>query len=69
MIGAGFLYTGVALIAATALRAILDLLQTRPTDPWVFVFAVGCIAVSIGLGLTRLKPWKNIEAWTDRPGR
>jgi protein-S-isoprenylcysteine O-methyltransferase Ste14 len=69
MIGGAFLYTGLALIAATALRAILDLLQTRPTDPWVFVFAVGCIAASIGLGLTRFTPWKNLEAWTDRPRR
>ena len=69
MIGKGFLYTGLALIAATALRAIFDLLQTRPIDPWVFVLAVGCIAVSIGLGLTRLDPWKSIKAWTDRLGR
>ena len=66
MIGKGFLYTGLALIAATALRAIFDLLQTRPTDPWVFVFAAGCIAVSIGIGLTRLQPWKSIEEWTRR---
>ena len=69
MIGKGFLYTGVALLAATALRAILHLLQTDPKDPWVFVFAAGCIAVSIGFGLTRLQPWKNIKEWTDRLGR
>ena len=68
MIGKWFLYTGVALLAATALRAIFDLLQTRPIDPWVFVFAAGCIAVSIGLGMTRLEPWKGIKEWTDRLG-
>lgn len=69
MIGRGFLYTGLALISATALRAIVDLVQTRPKDPWVFVFAVGCIAASIGLGLTRIEPWRRIQALADRLGR
>lgn len=69
MIGKAFLYTGIALIAATALRTIVDLLQTRPTDPWVFVFSAGCIAASIGLGLTGPEPWKNIRSWSDRLGR
>jgi hypothetical protein len=69
MIGKGLLYTGLSLIAATALRAVFDLLQTRPIDPWVFVFAVGCIAASIGFGLTKLEPWKRIQAWTDQLGR
>jgi hypothetical protein len=69
MIGKWFLYTGVALFAATALRAIADLLQTRPTDPWVFAFAAGCIAVSIGLGWTKREPWEGIKEWTERLGR
>jgi hypothetical protein len=69
MTGRALLFTGIALIAATALRAIVDLLRTDPTDPWVFVFAAGCIAASVGLGLTGLEPWKGIEDWTKRLGR
>lgn len=69
MIGKIFLFTGLALITATALRAIFDLLQARPVDPWAFVFAIGCIAVSIELGLTRHEPWRGIGRWLDRFGR
>ncbi len=39
--GKGLLCVGLALIAATALGAAMDQLQTRPTDPWVIVFAAG----------------------------
>ena len=61
MIGRGFLYTGVALIGASALRGLLDLLQSDVFDPWSVILAVGCISASIGLGMTKAKPWESIE--------
>ena len=61
MIGRGFLYTGLALIAATAVRAMMNLLQADPFDPWVAVLAAGCILLSIGLGLTKFQLGKKIE--------
>jgi len=64
MIGKGFLYTGVALIAASALRGLVDLLRADVFDPWSVVLAVGCILASIGLGMTGSKPWKKIEEKT-----
>jgi hypothetical protein len=60
MLGRAFLYTGLALIGATALRAIFDLIQSDPADAWVFVFAAGCIAASIGAGLTG-QPWRSLQ--------
>lgn len=61
MIGRGFLYTGVALILASALRGLLDLLRADTFDPWSIVLAIGCILASIGLGMTGLKPWEKIQ--------
>ena len=64
MIGKAFLYSGVALIGASALRGLVDLLQADVFDPWSIVLAVGCILVSVGLGLTGSKPWESIEEKT-----
>ena len=61
MIGRGFLYTGVALILASALRGLLDLLRADTFDPWSIVLAIGCILASVGLGMTGLKPWEKIQ--------
>ncbi len=60
MWGRTLLFTGLALIAATAVRAVFDLIQSDPGDAWVFVFAAGCIAASIGAGLTR-EPWRSLQ--------
>lgn len=59
MIGRAILYTGLAMIVAAALRAILDLLRFETIDVWSIVLAVGCIMASIGLGLTGSKPWEK----------
>jgi hypothetical protein len=64
MIGRTFLYTGQALIAAAALRSVLNLLKADPFDPWAVVLAVGCILASIGLGLTKSRVRKKIEKAT-----
>jgi len=61
MIGRGLLYTGVALILASALRSLLDILQSDTIDPWSIVLAAGCILASIGLGMTGFKPWDKIQ--------
>jgi hypothetical protein len=61
MIGRGFLYTGVALILASAIRGLLDMLRADTFEPWSIVLALGCILASIGLGLTGLKPWEKIQ--------
>ncbi|NIR48972.1 hypothetical protein GWO43_11095 [candidate division KSB1 bacterium] len=60
MIGRAILYTGLTMIVAAALRAILDLLRLETIDAWSVVLAVGCIMASIGLGLTGVKPWEKI---------
>jgi hypothetical protein len=60
MLGRALLFTGLALIAATAVRAVFDLIQSNPGDAWVFVFAVGCVAASIGAGMTR-EPWRLLQ--------
>ena len=61
MIGRGILYTGVALILASTLRGLLDMLQADTFDPWSIVLAAGCILTSIGLGMTGFKPWNKIQ--------
>ena len=66
MIGKALLYTGLAMIAAAALRAVIDLLRADPFDPWSAVLAAGCILASIGMGLTKSKPWKRIEEATGQ---
>jgi hypothetical protein len=55
----------VALILASALRALLDLLQSETFDPWTIVLAAGCILASIGLGMTGYKPWKKIQDMSE----
>ncbi len=50
-VGRGLLFFGFALVVATAIRALADLLQADPFDPWSLVLATGCIIMSIGLGL------------------
>ncbi|MFQ6113135.1 MAG: hypothetical protein ACE5NG_03485 [bacterium] len=54
-IGTCLLYSGAALVAAAAIRAVADLLQAEPFDPWSAVLALGCILMSIGLGVRRAK--------------
>jgi hypothetical protein len=54
------LYIGIACIAATVLKATLSLLTFKPLNIWSILLAVGCILTSIGLGLTKLKPWNKI---------
>jgi len=61
MIGKGFLYTGVALILASALRGLMHMLQADTLDPWSIVLALGCILTSIGLGMTGSKSWERIQ--------
>ena len=61
MIGKGLLYTGIALISASALRGLMSLIQADRFDPWSVVLALGCILVSIGVGLAGLKPWEKIQ--------
>jgi hypothetical protein len=68
MIGKTLLYTGLAMVAAAALKATIDLLRTDPFDPWAAVLAAGCILASIGLGLTKSEPWKRLEEATRRLG-
>jgi len=65
MIGRGLLYTGLALILASALRGLLDMLQSETFDPWSIVLAAGCILVSIGLGMTGFKPWDKIQEMSE----
>lgn len=54
-VGRGLLFFGFALVVATAFRALANLLQADPFDPWSVVLAVGCISMSIGLGLLKQK--------------
>lgn len=68
MVGKALLYTGLAMVAAAALKATIDLLRADPFDPWSAVLAAGCILASIGLGLTKSEPWKRLEEVTRRLG-
>ena len=61
MVGKGALYTGVALILASALRGLVRMLRADDFDPSSVVLACGCILASIGLGLTGFKPWERIQ--------
>ena len=60
MIGRDILYTGLAMIGASVLRATLDLLRFETIDVWSVILSVGCILASIGLGITGSKPWEKI---------
>jgi threonine/homoserine efflux transporter RhtA len=62
MIGRTLFGTGIALIIAAAIRSFFDLMQKSPDDPWVLVFAVGCISASIGFGLRR----EQLARWSRR---
>lgn len=44
---------GIAMIFAVTIRAIADMLQTKPFNLWVAIFALGCILLSIGIGLRK----------------
>ena len=65
MIGKGFLYSGVALIFATAIRSLADMLRADTFDQWSIVLALGCILDSIGLGMTGIKPWEKIQEMSE----
>jgi len=61
MVGKALLYTGIALIVASLIRATIYLLRADPFDLWSLVFAAGCILASIGLGVTKSAPWEKIK--------
>ena len=69
MVGKAFLYLGLAMVVAAAVKASVDMLRADHFDPWSAVLAVGCILVSIGIGLTKSNPWRWIEEITGRPGQ
>jgi hypothetical protein len=69
MVGKTFLFVGIAMVVAAAVKATLDMLRAETFDVWSAVLAVGCIFVSIGLGITKSEPWKKIEEVTSRLGR
>ncbi len=52
-LGRGLVFFGMALIVATAIRAVADMLHAEPFDPWVVVFSAGCVLASVGWGLWR----------------
>lgn len=52
-LGKGMLFSGLALVVATAIRALADLMQADRFDPWSVILAVGCVSMSIGLGLLK----------------
>lgn len=69
MAGKAFLYVGIAMVVAAAVKATLDMLRADAFDVWSAVLAAGCVFVSIGLGITKSEPWKRIEEATNRIGR
>ena len=52
-IGNVFYALGIAMIFAATIRAIADMLQTEPFNFWVAILALGCILLSIGIGLRK----------------
>lgn len=52
-IGRGLLYFGIALIFATTIRALADMLQADEFNPWSAILAAGLIFISIGIGLKK----------------
>jgi hypothetical protein len=69
MVGKALLYFGLALVSAAAVKATVEMLRSDPFDPWSAALAVGCILVSIGIGLTKSTPWKWIEDTTGQFGQ
>jgi len=59
-IGRGILAFGLALIIATAIRAVLDMLQSETFDIWSVIFFAGCILSSIGMGIIKKKGNKTV---------
>ncbi len=53
IIGNIFYALGIAMIFAVTIRAIADMLHTKPFNFWVAIFALGCILLSIGIGLRK----------------
>ena len=45
----GLFFFGIALVAATTIRAIADMLQSEKFNPWSVVLAIGLIFMSIGV--------------------
>jgi hypothetical protein len=69
MVGKALLYFGLAMVITAAMKATVEMLRVDPFDPWSFVLAIGCILVSVGIGLTKLAPWKWIEDTTSHLGQ
>ena len=47
---------GFALVAASAVRAVTVLIRGDPFDPWALVLVLGCLSLTIGLGLIGSRP-------------
>jgi uncharacterized membrane protein HdeD (DUF308 family) len=47
---------GFALVAASAVRAVTVLIQADPFDPWALVLVLGCLLLTIGMGLLGNRP-------------
>ncbi len=52
-IGRGLLYFGIALILATTIRTMVDMLKIEKIDLWSVMLAIGLIVISIGVGLLK----------------
>jgi uncharacterized membrane protein HdeD (DUF308 family) len=50
---------GFALVAAAAVRAVTVLIQAGPFDPWALVLVLGCLSLTIGMGLLGNRPKGN----------
>jgi hypothetical protein len=55
VLGRGLVLFGFALVVATAIRALADLLQADRFNPWSVVLAAGCVLMSIGFGLAKTR--------------
>ena len=52
-IRSGLFFFGMALVAATTIRAMADMLQAEKFNPWSAVLAAGLIFMSIGVRHSR----------------
>jgi uncharacterized membrane protein HdeD (DUF308 family) len=48
--------TGFALVAASAVRALMVVVRGSPLDPWDLVLVFGCLSLTIGMGLIGSRP-------------
>lgn len=50
---------GFALVAASAVRALTVLVTGDSFDPWALVLVIGCLSLTIGMGLLGSRPKGN----------